>query len=332
MKLLKLIPDNTNFRFLRWQWPFFISNILAMIASVVLMFTYGLNLGVDFVGGQMIRVTFEQSAEAPVSELRESVGEMGYGEPIIQQFGKPNEVSIRMKLPEGAEDEPELADSMARQITAAIQEAHPDARIDGVDSVSGKVSEELFTTGMTALVLAMIAISIYIWVRFEWQFGVGALFALLQDVLLTVGFFSYTQMEFDLNIVAALLTLIGYSLNDKIVVYDRIRENLKKFRKMPLPQLLDLSVNETLSRTVVTSLSLLITLVALLLLGPDVIFGFTLAITLGIFIGTYSSIFMSAPILVWLGVKSDSFVPQESAMDRQERIARGEIGELGEQP
>ncbi len=164
---------------------------------------------------------------------------------------------------------------------------------------------------MLALGLAMAAISVYIWVRFEWQFGIGALFALLHDVTLTVGMFALTQMEFDLNIVAALLTLIGYSLNDTIVVYDRIRENLKKYRKMPIPELLDLSVNETLSRTVVTSLSMLITLVALLLLGPDVIFGFTAAITLGIFVGTYSSIYMAAPILIWLGVTGKSFVPEE---------------------
>jgi preprotein translocase subunit SecF len=160
-------------------------------------------------------------------------------------------------------------------------------------------------------------------VRFEWQFAVGALFALVQDILLTVGMFSLTQMEFDLNIVAALLTLLGYSLNDKIVVYDRIRENLKKFRRMPLPELLDLSVNETLSRTVVTSVSVLITLAALLLFGPDVIFGFTAAIVLGIFIGTYSSIFMSAPFLIWLKVDSDSFVTKESHTDKQERLARG---------
>jgi preprotein translocase subunit SecF len=168
----------------------------------------------------------------------------------------------------------------------------------------------------------MLGITIYIWFRFEWQFGVGALFALVHDVTLTLGLFALTQMEFDLNIVAALLTLIGYSLNDNIVVYDRIRENLKKYRRMPMPELLDLSVNETLSRTVVTSLSLLITLLALLLLGPDVIFGFTAAITLGIFVGTYSSIFMSTPILIWLKVSSKSFVPTETEMDRQERLTR----------
>jgi preprotein translocase subunit SecF len=323
MKLLKLIPDNTNIHFLKWTWPFFISNLVAMAAAIVLLFTMGLNLGVDFVGGQMIRVTFERSATAPIAELRESVGALGFGEPTIQTFGKPNEISLRMRLPDGSDDRPELADAMARKITATIKAQHPDARLDGVDSVSGKVSGELFSTGMLALGLAIIGITIYIWVRFEWQFAVGALFALVQDILLTVGMFSLTQMEFDLNIVAALLTLLGYSLNDKIVVYDRIRENLKKFRRMPLPELLDLSVNETLSRTVVTSVSVLITLFALLLLGPDVIFGFTAAIALGIFIGTYSSIFMSAPFLIWLKVDSDSFVTKESHTDKQERLARG---------
>ena len=315
MKLLKLVPDNTNIHFLKWQWPFFISNILAMIGAVVLLFTHGLNLGVDFVGGQMIRATFVESTVAPVAELREKVGALGYGEPIIQQFGKPNEVSIRMKLPDGAEDHTELADAMANKITGTLKQTYPGVRIDGVDSVSGKVSGELFKTGMLALLLAMVGISIYIWVRFEWQFGVGALFALVQDLLLTIGMFSLTQMEFDLNIVAALLTLLGYSLNDKIVVYDRIRENLKKYRKMPMVELLDLSVNETLSRTVATSLAVLIMLFSLLLLGPDVIFGFTAAITLGIFVGTYSSIFMSAPILIWLGVTQSSFVPADNAGD-----------------
>jgi preprotein translocase subunit SecF len=324
MKLLKLIPDNTNIRFLRWRVPFYAVSLLLMAASLTLLFTRGLNLGVDFVGGQMIRVTYAQSPTAPVAELRRSVAELGYGDPIIQQFGKPNEVSIRMKLPEGSDNDPGLAAAMASRITAAVRAEHPDARIDGVDSVSGKVSDELFETGMTALIAAMIAISIYIWVRFEWQFGVGALFALAHDVTLTLGMFAITGMEFDLNIVAAILTLIGYSLNDTIVIYDRIRENLKKYRKMPLPELLDLSVNETLSRTVVTSTSLLITLVALLVLGPDVIFGFTAAITLGIFVGTYSSIYMSAPILIWLGVTQDSFVPSETRVDAQDRRARGE--------
>lgn len=322
MKLLKLVPDNTNIRFLRWRIPFYAVSLLLIAASWGMILTKGLNLGVDFVGGQMIRVTFVNTPTAPVAELRETVGKLGYGEPIIQQFGQPNEVSIRMRLPDGSAQNADLADQMARKITAAIKADHGDARIDGVDSVSGKVSGELFKTGMQALIAAVIAISIYIWVRFEWQFGVGALFALVHDVSLTLGLFAVTQMEFDLNIVAAILTLIGYSLNDTIVIYDRIRENMKKFRKMPMPELLDLSVNETLSRTMVTSLSVLITLVALLLLGPNVIFGFTAAITLGIFVGTYSSVYMAAPILIWLKVNPNSFVPTETEVDRQERLAR----------
>ncbi|MCW1403546.1 protein translocase subunit SecF [Novosphingobium sp. MW5] len=322
MKLLKLIPDNTNIHFLKWRGPFYVISLLLMAASIFMVFHKGLNMGVDFIGGQMIRTTFTQSAVAPVDSLREEVAKLGFGEPTIQEFGKPNEVSIRMKLPEGSEADPALADAMAKKITTAIKAAHPDARIDGVDSVSGKVSKELGWIAFQALGLAALAVAAYIWFRFEWQFGVGALFALVHDVTLTLGLFAVTQMEFDLNIVAALLTLIGYSLNDTIVVYDRIRENLRKFRKMPIPELLDLSVNETLSRTIVTSLSVLITLLALLLLGPNVIFGFTAAITLGIFVGTYSSIYMAAPILIWLKVTPTSFIQQETELDKQERLAR----------
>lgn len=322
MKLLKLVPDHTNIHFLKWRVPFYVMSFVLMAASIGLVVTKGLNLGVDFVGGQVIRVTFEKSPEAPTAALRGEVEKLGYGEPIIQRFGKANEISIRMKLPEGTDKNPKLADAMATRIKTDITTNHADARIEGVDVVSGKVSGELGRSAMLALGLAAIAVAIYIWIRFEWQFGVGALFSLVHDVTLTLGMFALTQMEFDLNIVAALLTLIGYSLNDTIVVYDRIRENLKKYRKMPMPELLDLSVNETLARTIVTSLSMLITLVSLLILGPNVIFGFTAAIVLGIFVGTYSSIYMAAPILIWLGVKPDSFVTTESAIDRQDRLTR----------
>ncbi|QDM40474.1 protein translocase subunit SecF [Altererythrobacter sp. TH136] len=325
MKLLKLVPDHTNIHFLKWRIPFYVVSILLIAASWGLVMTKGLNLGVDFVGGQMIRATFVGQADAPVASMREEITRLGYGDPIIQRFGAPNEASIRMKLPEGSEARPDLANTMASRITGALKAAHPEVRIDGVDSVSGKVSGELFQTGLMSLLFAMIAISIYIWVRFEWQFGVGALFALLHDVSLTLGMFALTQLEFDLNIVAAILTIIGYSLNDTIVIYDRIRENLKKFRKMPLPELLDLSVNETLARTVMTSMTLLIALIPLLLFGPASLFGLTAAITLGIFVGTYSSIYMAAPLLIWFGVKSDSFVPTDKGPNQAERIARGEV-------
>lgn len=322
MRLLKLVPEDTNIHFLKWRVPFFIVSGLLVIASWVLVAVHGLNMGVDFAGGQMIRFTFTQSAAAPVAQLRDEVEKLGYGEPVIQTFGAPNAVSIRMRLPAGSDKNPGLASAMAEKITATVRQGHADARFDGKDSVSGKVSKELGWTAFKALGLSAIAISIYIWYRFEWQFGVGALLALVHDVSLTMGMFAITQLEFDLTIVAAILTIIGYSLNDTIVVYDRIRENLKKFRKMLLPEMLDLSVNETLSRTVMTSGIMLITLVSLLVLGPKVIFGFTAAITLGIFVGTYSSIYMAAPILIWLKVTGTSFVPTETVIERQERLAR----------
>lgn len=328
MKLLKLVPDTTNIHFLKWRVPFYVVSVLLMIASWALVATQGLNLGVDFVGGQMIRATFTQEAEAPVAELRREIGSLGYGEPVIQRFGQPNEVSIRMRLPEteeGATAAKDLADRMTSAITGNMEQNHPGVRIDGVDSVSGKVSGELFETGMMALLAAMVMISIYIWIRFEWQFGVGAMFALLHDVSLTLGLFAITGLEFDLNIVAAILAIIGYSLNDTIIVYDRVRENLKKYRKMPMPELLDLSVNETLARTVMTSLTTLTVLMVLMFVGPAMTFGFAAAIAFGIFVGTYSSIYMAAPILIWLRVKSDSFVPRENEADRQERLARGQV-------
>ncbi len=310
MKLLKLVPDNTNIQFLKWRVPAFTISILLMIASVALVATKGLNFGVDFVGGQMIRATFVEETVAPVAELRETVGKLGYGEPTIQRFGKENQVSIRMRLPEGAEKNPELANVMAEKIIAEIKKDHKDVRIDGVDSVSGKVSDELFTKGMLALIAAMLGVSAYIWFRFEWQFGVGAIWALVHDVTITFGLFSLTGMEFDLNIIAALLTIIGYSLNDTVVVYDRIRENMMKYRKMDVNALLDLSVNETLSRTVMTSLSISMPLLVLVLFGPDVIFGFSVAMAFGIIVGTYSSVYQAAPMLVWFNIGNDTFVPK----------------------
>ncbi|WP_333567611.1 protein translocase subunit SecF [Sphingorhabdus sp.] len=329
MKLLKLVRDDTNIDFLKWRgWAFAISLVL-MAASVGLVATKGLNFGVDFIGGQMIRATFTQSAAAPVTELRDTVGSLGYGEPTIQRFGAENQVSIRMKLPEGADKNPELANAMAEKITSKLKADHPDVRIDGVDSVSGKVSEELFSKGVLALLAAMAGVSIYIWFRFEWQFGVGAIWSLVHDVTLTFGLFSLTGWEFDLNIIAALLTIIGYSLNDTVVIYDRIRENLMKFRKMEMASLLNLSVNETLSRTVMTSVSISLPLIVLVLFGPDVIFGFSMAMAFGIVVGTYSSIYQAAPILIWLKVGSHSFVPtDEGAGSKAERISE----DFGAQP
>lgn len=323
MRLLKLVPDDTNIQFLKWRQIAMTISILMIVASIVLVAMRGLNLGVDFVGGQSVRVEFTQTMP-PIDEIRSKVAAIGLGEATIQQFGSDKAVSIRTALPEG---DKAAAEQAGQRLVAGIKAAFPTAETGSVETVSGKVSEELLRTGALSLLLAMVAISIYIWIRFEWQFGVGALFALFHDVALTFGFFALTQLQFDLNIVAALLTIIGYSLNDTIVVYDRIRENLKKYRKMEIIPLLDLSLNETLARTVMTSFTMLIALGVLLWVGPDVIFGFTAAMLLGIFIGTYSSVYMSAPILVWLKVGPDSFVPRTVAgIEGGERVERKDDG------
>lgn len=306
MKLLKLVPDNTNIDFMRWRNLALILSILATIASLALVGVKGLNLGVDFVGGQMIRVTFVQQVD--VEKLRSDVGSLNIGEGSIQETGGPRSYQIRLPKPEGGEA---AANRAASQVRSMLEQRYPGARIDSVETVSGKVSEELAWDGSLAIGLAMLGIAIYIWFRFEWQFGVGALVTLFHDVAMTLGFFSLTQLQVDLNVVAAILTIVGYSLNDTVVIYDRIRENLRKFRKMAIVPLLNLSLNETLSRTMVTSLSILLALGMLLLLGPEVIFGLTIAIFIGIFVGTYSSIYISSPVLVWLGVKPDSFLRSE---------------------
>jgi preprotein translocase subunit SecF len=307
MKLLKLVPDTTNIAFLKWRNIAMAISFAMIAASIILVAVRGLNFGVDFNGGQMVRVSF--AAPPDLDTLRAQVGALQEGEISVQEFGSPSDIAIRTPLPEGG---PVAEQAAANRLQAEIRARYPQATVSSVDTVSGKVSDELLWTGAISLILATIGVSIYIWLRFEWQFGAGALFALFHDIALTFGFFALTQLEFNLNIVAALLTIIGYSLNDTVVVYDRIRENLRKYRRMEIIPLLDLSVNETLSRTVMTSLAIIMALTALVLLGPDVIFGFSLAMLLGIFVGTYSSVYMAAPILVWLKVGPDSFVPVES--------------------
>jgi preprotein translocase subunit SecF len=335
MRLLKLVPDNTNLDFMRWRnWALMLS-IIVTVAAIALVFTRGLNFGVDFIGGQSMRVAFAQPPE--LNQLRERVNALRVGEASIQESrasalqvaagaaprGNETEYLIRTPRPPGGEA---AANAATQRIRQMIVTQYPGATIRSVDSVSGKVSEELLRSGAWAIALAMVGIAIYIWIRFEWQFGVGALVTLFHDVWMTLGFFSLTQLEFNLNVVAAILTIVGYSLNDTVVIYDRIRENLRKFRKMEIVPLLNLSLNETLSRTMVTSISILLALGALLLLGPDVIFGLTIAIFLGIFVGTYSSIYISSPILVWLRVKSSSFLPKDpvSRADKGPRNERND--------
>ena len=325
MKLLKLVPDDTNIKFLKWRVPFFVVSLLLIAASWIAVFTQGLNYGVDFAGGQEVRLTFTQMQEAPVADLRQSVATLGYGSPVVQEIGSPNEVSIRVPLPAEVEATPGAATEIGNRVIAQIEGEYPGVRTDGNETVSGKVAGEFRSQAALALLAAMAAVALYIWIRFEWQFGVGGLFALFHDVSLTLGMFAIFQLEFSLQIIAAILAIIGYSLNDTIVVYDRIRENLKKYRKMPLPELLDLSVNETLARTIMTSLTLFVALIPLLFFGPASLFGMVAAITLGLFVGTYSSVYMASPLLIWMGVNSSSFVPRETDADRQEKKARGQV-------
>lgn len=324
MRPMKLVPDNTNIAFLRWRWLALAISVFLILASVVLVSVRGLNWGVDFVGGQQIRVSFAKPVD--IGELRIRLEKLNVGDVTIQELGNSQTMNVRIPLsgsgnPIGkclgggisADGQALDSNKIASAVRAEIVKAYPGVNIGSVASVSGKVGCELFSTGSLALVLAMAGIAMFIWFRFEWQFGVGALVTLFHDVVLTFGFFALTQLQFDLNVIAAILTIIGYSLNDTIVVYDRIRENLKKYRKMEMEPLIDLSTNETLSRTVTTSLSLIITLAILLLLGPDMIFGFTAAMLLGIVIGTFSSFYISNPILIWLNVGPDSFVPTGEA-------------------
>ena len=306
MRLLKLVPDNTNIDFMKWRHWALIVSLLATLASLTLVGVRGLNLGIDFVGGQVVRTTFAKPVD--IEDLRGRIAKLEVGDASIQELGDGRTYQVRLPKPEGPES---AANEVVAKVRTLIQSEYPGARVDAGESVSGKVSEELATDGALAILFAMIGIAIFIWLRFEWQFGVGALVTLLHDVSMTLGFFSLTQLQVDLNVVAAILTIVGYSLNDTVVIYDRIRENLRKYRKMAIIPLLNLSLNETLSRTMVTSLSILLALGALIMFGPDVIFGLTVAVFLGIFVGTYSSIYISAPILVLLGVTPDSFVRDE---------------------
>src|SRR6059058_1966935 len=310
MKLLKLVPDHTNIDFMRWRNVALVLSLIATVASIAFTAYRGLNLGVDFVGGQLVRVTFAQSVD--VEKLRGQVDGMHLGEASIQEFGGPKTFQIRLPKPAGGDAAANAAATRVKQLIAAD---YPGARVDSVDTVSGKVSEELAGDSAMAIGLAMLGIALYIWFRFEWQFGVGALVTLAHDVAMTLGFFAFTRLQVDLNVVAAFLTIVGYSLNDTVVIYDRVRENLRKYRKMAILPLLNLSLNETLARTVVTSLTVLLALGVLMLIGPEVIFGLAIAIFLGVLIGTYSSIYISAPVLVWLGVKPDSFLRGDDEKD-----------------
>lgn len=299
MRTLKLVPAKTNITFIKHRNLAVGLSILLMLASIGVFFAKGLNFGIDFKGGTLI----EASAEDPVDigALRDRLNTMALGEVQIQEFGKDTDVLIRIAEAEGAID--------ASQDLTAVQvvrdELAQDFDIRRVEIVGPQVSAELIQTGILAVVVAISSMLIYIWFRFEWQFSVGAVLALVHDVVLTIGIFSLLQLDFNLSILAAILTIVGYSMNDTVVVYDRVRENLRKYKKMGLNELLDIAINETLSRTVMTSVTTLLALLALYGLGGEVIRGFTFAMIWGVIVGTYSSIFIASPLLMWLGVKRD---------------------------
>jgi preprotein translocase subunit SecF len=304
MKLLKLVPDHTNLDFMRWRNIALVLSIIATAVSIAYTVYRGLNLGIDFVGGEVVRAEFAQPVH--IDELRARVDRQCACEAGITTLGKNDRTfQIRLPKPPGPES---ASNAVITKLRAMIPQQYPGARVDAGESVSGKVSSELAWDGAMAIGLAMLGIAIYIWFRFEWQFGVGALLTLAHDVSMTLGFFAFTRLQVDLNVVAAILTIVGYSLNDTVVIYDRIRENLRKYRKMSILPLINLSLNETLARTVVTSLTVLIALGVLMAIGPQVVFGLSIAIFLGVLIGTYSSIYISAPVLVWLGVTPHSFL------------------------
>ncbi|CAM3085632.1 Protein-export membrane protein SecF [Sphingomonas antarctica] len=319
MRHLKLVPDNTNIGFTALRnWAFALTALLTVLSIGITAYR-GLNLGVDFVGGLMIEAKFP--AKPQLDAVRGTVDRLNVGEASLQQFGDPNTVSIRLPIPQSTDEG--ATNKVVNQVKAALNATNPGVQFTRYDTVSGKVSGELIKNGIAAVLIAVFLIALFSWFRYEWQFGVSTFVAIGHDVLMTLGFFALTQLEFDLNIVAAVLTIIGYSINDKIVIDDRIRENMRKYRQMDMRALIDLSVNETLPRTVMTSLTVLLALTALLVFGGHVLRGFTAAMMLGIVVGTYSSIYVSSSMLIALGLKPQQMDRKPSAaVADAERVTR----------
>lgn len=292
-------PHNLRLPFMRFKGLCFGLSILFMALSLGLYFTRGLNYGVDFKGGSLIEVQ-SKSGPANLSDIRSKLNSLGIGDVQIQSFGADTDVLIRVEQQPGGDAEQQAA---MNKVVNTLGDNFTQRRIEVVGPA---VSSELRRTGIIAVLASILAIIVYVWFRFEWQFAVGAVVALTHDVLVTVGVFSLLQLAFDLSIVAALLTILGYSVNDTVVVSDRIRENLRKFKRMDLNELLNISINETLSRTILTGMTAIAGILALLIFGGEVIRNFSFAMLFGILIGTYSSIFIAAPLLGYLGVKRDT--------------------------
>lgn len=303
---LKLVPSETNWDFFRlWKMWLGISAFM-MVVAFASFALQGLNYGIDFRGGTTIRT--QSTDPIDVGVYRAAVAELGLGDIIISEVFDPSfgpDQHVAMIRIQAQDDQEAVSAEVIQTVENALVSVSPNIKFVSVESVGPKVSGELIQTAVIAVVAAIAAVLFYIWLRFEWQFALGAVVALVHDVLLTIGIFSELQIKFDLAIIAALLTIVGYSLNDTVVVFDRVRENLRKYKTKPLSEVLNMSINETLSRTMMTSVTTLIALITLLILGGDVIRGFVFAMTWGVIVGTYSSVFVASTILLWLGVKRD---------------------------
>jgi preprotein translocase SecF subunit len=310
MRHLRMVPDNTRIPFMSWRYIGLGLSGLGFVASVVLLLTAGLNFGIDFRGGILVEVRTDGPAD--IEAMRSTLGNLGLGEISLQEFGQDTDVLIRIQRQEGGDAEQQVAVDLVRQTMAS---EYGNIQYRRVEFVGPQVSSELIEKGVMAVAIAVVAMLIYVWFRFEWQFSVGAVLALVHDVALTLGLFSLLQLDFGLSIVAAVLTIVGYSMNDTVVIYDRVRENLRKYKKLPLIDLIDKSLNETLARTVMTAFTTLLALFALYIFGGEVISGFTLAMIWGVVVGTYSSVFIAAPVLIYLepGKRTDENVEDAEA-------------------
>ena len=294
---IRFIPDDTKIPFmLLSRFGFFASGVLSL-ASLLLFLFVGLNVGVDFKGGSVITIRTEQAAN--LDQLRTTLDGLGLGAVELQEFGTPNDVLIRVGTQEGGDAAQQAAVEKIRSSLGSGIEYR------SVDVVGPKVSGELAEQGIIAVVVAILGILMYVWFRFEWQFAMGAVASLLHDVLLTIGLFCLLRIEFNLQIIAAILTIVGYSLNDTVVVFDRIREYLRKYKSMPLADLIDFSLNSVLPRTILTSVTTMLALIALYVFGGEVLRGFTFTMIWGVIIGTYSSIFIASPVLILLGTNRE---------------------------
>ncbi len=318
MYKLKLVPANTSIPFLKSRFAAFGLSLLLILGSIGMFFGPGLNKGIDFEGGIMIEVKMPEAPE--LADMRSDLGSLGLGQVSLQTFGAPDDILIRVQRQEGDSEAQKIA---VEKVKAKLDERYgQDISYRRIEFVGPTISAELVDTAIQAVLVSVVAILIYIWLRFEWHYSVGAIAALVHDVILTIGMFAVTGIEFNLASVAAILTIVGYSINDTVVVYDRIRENFRRYKKMEVQDLLNLSINETLSRTVMTSVTTLLALLALFIFGGEVIRGFATAMIFGVLVGTYSSIFVAAPLLLQIGLthhneEDDGFKPSDDPVEAE---------------